>query len=64
MHPIQRMVLAKMAEDRQLALRELSDEHLKRLWDEYDGANAPGGYAGEDIHAELNRRGLGRYCAV
>lgn len=37
---------------------------MRKLWDAYDGGNAPEGFQGEDIHAELNRRGDGRYCAV
>ena len=64
MHPIQRLVLAKLAEDRQALLKPLSDEALMKLWDEYDGCNTPGGHSGEDIHMELNQRGLGHYCAV
>jgi hypothetical protein len=40
------------------------DAGMRRLWDAYDGANHPMGYSGEDIHAELNRRGDGTYCAV
>lgn len=41
-----------------------TDEDMRQLWDAYDGCNAPNGFAGEDIHAELNRRGYGDYCAV
>lgn len=33
----------------------LTDDQLKALW------NSP---EGDDIHAELNRRGHGGYCAV
>lgn len=45
-------------------MKDVSTEQLKRLWDAYDGTNAPLGFAGEDIHLELNMRGDGRYCAV
>lgn len=51
--------------DRQaVTIRDLKTSAVKRLWDQYDGSNAPIGYDGETIHAELNRRGEGRYCAV
>jgi hypothetical protein len=43
---------------------ELSLRDVKALWDQYDGTNNPFGYEGEEIHAELNRRGEGAYCAV
>jgi hypothetical protein len=49
---------------RRQQLRKLPIARLKELWDLYDGTNAPHGYSGEDIHAELNRRGEGEYCAV
>lgn len=50
--------------DRQKPLHEMPIDQLKALWDRYDGCNAPDGYDGEDIHAVLNMRGEGRYCAV
>jgi hypothetical protein len=46
------------------ALSKMSVEHVKRLWDEYDGCNSPEGISGESIHLELNKRGEGAYCAV
>lgn len=45
-------------------IRSLTLDALKALWDAYDGINMPDGYSGEEIHAELNRRGHGLYCAV
>jgi len=47
-----------------LALSRLSVEEVKRLWDEYDGCNCPGGVSGEMIHHHLNAHGEGAYCAV
>lgn len=46
------------------ALRELPTDFLRVLWDLYDGCNAPLGFGGETIHAVLNERGDGAYCAV
>lgn len=37
---------------------------LRALWDCYDGCNSPLGFAGETIHAALNERGDGAYCAI
>ena len=45
-------------------MKDVSTEQLKRMWDAYDGTNAPLGFEGEDIHLELNMRGEGSYCAV
>lgn len=45
-------------------LAKLTPDAVRALWDEYDGCNCPGGFSGEAIHMDLNRRGLGRYCAV
>jgi hypothetical protein len=45
-------------------LLTLDEFQLRALWDLYDGTNEPDGYDGRDIHAELNRRGMGSYCAV
>lgn len=45
-------------------LTNMSGDALKALWDRYDGTNAPDGHAGEDIHAALNMKGFGVYCAV
>lgn len=46
-------------------IRDMKDDELKNLWDkaeepyfEVDGIDL------ETIHHELNRRGLGVYCAV
>jgi hypothetical protein len=47
-----------------LRLMPMSDGALKKLWDAYDGTNSPLGFDGTSIHIELNRRGLGLYCAV
>lgn len=46
------------------ALAKMPTDAIKRLWDEYDGCNCPGGISGETIHEMLNARGEGRYCAV
>lgn len=46
------------------ALRELPLDFLRVLWDLYDGCNSPLGFSGETIHAVLNERGDGAYCAV
>jgi len=44
---------------------KITDEELKKMWDLWDGTEKTVyGYRGEDLHAELNRRGLGAYCAV
>lgn len=51
--------LAEMAD-----LRAAPLEYLRALWDCYDGTNCPLGYAGECVHAVLNERGDGAYCAV
>lgn len=45
-------------------LREMPTEMIRLLWDLYDGCNSPLGFAGETIHAVLNERGDGAYCAV
>lgn len=45
-------------------IKLLSIDELKSLWDEYDGANEPDDYWGEDIHYRLNELGHGEYCAV
>jgi hypothetical protein len=42
----------------------LSTDTLKDMWDRWDAMNDVDGFSGEDIHAELNRRGEGQYCAV
>jgi len=43
-----------------------STDQLKRLWDSWSGdpCELAGGYEGEEIWLELNRRGEGEYCAV
>jgi hypothetical protein len=42
-----------------------STARLKELWDSYDGeATADPRISGEVVHALLNERGEGRYCAV
>jgi len=45
-------------------MADMTDADVKRLWDRYDGCNAPLGICGEAIHHELNMRGCGEYCAV
>jgi hypothetical protein len=52
------------AELAQLVFAQFDDAQMRALWDQYDGCNSPSGFCGEDIHAELNRRGDGGYCAV
>lgn len=42
----------------------MCDNEVMMLWKHYDGTNAPLGISGEAIHFELNRRGLGKHCAV
>jgi hypothetical protein len=44
--------------------KKLSVEQLKEMWDRWDGITPVDGVWGETIHAELNKRGEGRYCAV
>ena len=39
-----------------------TDDQLKRCWDEWDGMQAKTN--AEGCYMELNRRGLGKYCAV
>jgi hypothetical protein len=47
-------------------LAKLSDDEVKHLWDACpdDGSPDENGFDCDIIHAELNRRGLGLYCAV
>lgn len=45
-------------------LRSMPVEMLRALWDCYDGCNSPLGFGGETIHAALNERGDGGYCAI
>lgn len=46
-------------------LRALSVDTLKRQWDTIgDNSYSPLGFDCADIHAELNARGHGAYCAV
>ena len=53
-----------MAESARLAA-EMATAELKAMWDATWPTNAIlGGVYIEDIHAELNRRGEGIYCAV
>lgn len=51
-------------DDELARLSQMDTDSVKRLWDAYDGSNAPLGISGEAIHMDLNRRGEGRYCAV
>lgn len=45
--------------------RTLPTDELKRLWDGYDGAEVGDrNTSGEAVHAVLNERGEGEYCAV
>lgn len=60
----QREAYWKDRERQAVTIRDLRTAAVKRLWDQYNGSNAPLGYDGETIHAELNRRGEGLYCAV
>jgi hypothetical protein len=46
------------------ALRAKSDAELKALWDVSEPGDPSAAYRIEDIHAVLNERGLGEYCAV
>jgi len=48
----------------QAELRGFTLSELRTLWDTADDGLQSDGYWIEDIHAELNRRGDGRYCAV
>jgi hypothetical protein len=45
-------------------VKTLSVDQLKSMWDCWDGITPVDGIWGETIHAELNRRGEGKYCAV
>jgi hypothetical protein len=45
-------------------MADMTDADVKKLWDAYDGCNAPLGISGEAVHFELNMRGCGEYCAV
>lgn len=48
-------------------IKKASTEHLKQEWDEWfnsDKEEMESDFHYEDIHAELNRRGYGDYCAV
>lgn len=49
-------------------IKYATDEQLRKEWDmwaDIDGEECLSAeYHYEQIHAELNRRGLGKYCAV
>lgn len=49
---------------RERAFASIPTATLKAMWDRWDAMNDVDGLSGEDIHAELNRRGEGQYCAV
>ena len=56
------LLAAERRQDEQrciLKFAPLTDDQLKALWDSDEGA-----VDCDDIHAELNRRGHGAYCAV
>ena len=42
----------------------VSDDTLKLMWDNVDCDKCEAEYCCDEIHAELNRRGHGSYCAV
>jgi len=64
-NPLARWIYEKMADERRRLLKAMTDEQVKALWDEDDGTLIrPDGIDCDDVHAELNRRGLGDYCAV
>lgn len=44
--------------------KAMTIEELRALWDLYDGIEDPKGIAAEAVHAELNQRGDGSYCAI
>jgi hypothetical protein len=48
------------------AVLNASTDELKAAWDQWDGDPATmfDPFDMEEVHAELNRRGEGRYCAV
>jgi len=41
-------------------IRQITTEELKKLW----SSDEEGEWTYEEIHAELNKRGEGEYCAV
>ena len=45
-------------------VRSATDDELKAVWDAWDGTGWDTEIAPEDAYWELNRRGLGNYCAV
>lgn len=50
-------------------VQHASTEELKAVWDAWDGDTATmfapeAQFDMESVHAELNRRGEGQYCAV
>lgn len=61
---IRQVVMSEIEYQELWRLAELPLATVKALWDQYDGCNSPGGFAGETIHATLNLRGHGDYCAV
>jgi hypothetical protein len=57
-------ITEQMRDENLRLLRLRTDDDLISLWDQYDGANAPSGFSGEDIHRVMNERGLGEFCVV
>jgi hypothetical protein len=46
-------------------VREMTTDDLKSLWDgDWPPGDVVRGVYIEHVHAELNRRGEGRYCAI
>lgn len=45
------------------AMATMSDDELKALWDDPEALDGHDVLDCDDIHAELNRRGHGIYCA-
>lgn len=45
-------------------VRSATDDDLKAAWDAWDGGEFDTEIDPEDAYWELNRRGLGAYCAV
>lgn len=46
------------------AMAPMTDDELKAMWDDLAAIDGHPVLDCDDIHAELNRRGLGLYCAV
>lgn len=58
------LIAERVAEKRMAELRAMSVIELRALWDSFDDASFCGEYDCAHVHAVLNEKGDGAYCAV